>query len=84
MWCDDCQDHTCQVRESELMKEIINPWWENKLVIADREKMTGLTQKDFNPQEDYRAFREACNRWWKAKTNEEKIEVWRLATQFES
>lgn len=53
-------------------------------MIADREKMTGLTQKDFNPQEDYRAFREACNHWWNAKTNEEKIEVWRLATQFES
>lgn len=84
MWCDDCQAHTCQVRESELMKEIINPWWENKLVIADWEKITGLTQKDFNPQEDYRAFREACNRWWNTKANEEKIEVWRLATQFES
>lgn len=66
------------------MKETINPWWDNETSVEDREKMIGLVQKDFDPQEDYRAFREACDRWWNAKTNEEKIEVWRLATRSES
>lgn len=66
------------------MKETINPWWDNETSVEDREKMIGLAQKDFDPQEDCRAFREACNRWWNAKTNEEKIEVWRLATRSES
>lgn len=84
LWCDGCEDHTYQIRESELMKETINPWWDNETTIEDREKMTGLAQKDFDPKEDYRAFREACGRWWNAKTNEEKIEVWRLATRSES
>lgn len=66
------------------MKEIVNPWWDNETSVEDREKMTGLVQKDFDPQEDYRAFQGACDRWWNTKTNEEKIEVWRLATRAES
>lgn len=84
LWCNGCKDHTYQIRESELMKEIINPWWNNKTSVNVREKITGLVQKDFDPQEDYRAFQKACDYWWNTKTNEEKIEVWRFATRSES
>ena len=66
------------------MKEIINPWWNNKTSVNVREKITGLVQKGFDPQEDYRAFQKACDYWWNTKTNEEKIEVWRFATRSES
>ena len=83
-WCEDCQQHTYQYRESDLMNDSINPWWDNETSVDVREKITGLAQKDFDPQEDYRAFREACDRWWNTKTNEEKIEVWRLATRSQS
>ena len=27
LWCDGCEEHTYQIRESELMSDTVEPWW---------------------------------------------------------
>ena len=79
LWCDDCAEHTRQVRESELMSDTVEPWWKDGTTEEDREIITGLKRENFRPTDDRKAFRDACDVWWRGKTNGEKIRLWRQA-----
>lgn len=79
LWCDECAEHTRQVRESELISDTIEPWWEHGPTMEAREVITGLKREDSSPQDDFRVFRNACNTWWRARPNGEKIRHWRQA-----
>lgn len=68
-WCDECQEHTYHVRESALMRDAVDPWWVDASV-EDREHITGICNAD-------RAFHHLCDAWWKARTNDAKIRIWR-------
>lgn len=74
-YCCDCDENTYQIRESELLRNI-NRWWHNQ-DFRQRERLTGYRQDDFDPEEGYRAFADACDNWWNALSNEEKIAVWK-------
>ena len=80
LWCDDCAEHTRQVRESELMSDKVEPWWNDGTTEEDREIITGLNPENFSPKDDRKAFRDACDMWWNGRTNDEKIRLWRQAT----
>ena len=80
LWCDGCEEHTYQIRESELMSDTVEPWWNDGTTEEDREIITGLNPENFSSKDDYRAFRDACDMWWNSKTNGEKIRLWRQAT----
>ena len=80
LWCDDCAEHTRQVRESELMSDTVEPWWNDGTTEEDREIITGLNPENFSPKDDRKAFRDACDMWWNGRTNDEKIRLWRQAT----
>ena len=73
LWCDDCAEHTRQVRESELMSDTVEPWWNDGTTEEDREIITGLNPENFSPKD-------ACDMWWRGRTNGEKIRLWRQAT----
>ena len=79
LWCDDCAEHTRQIRESELMSDTVEPWWKDGTTEEDREIITGLNPENFSSKDDCKAFRNACGMWWNGKTNGEKIRMWRQA-----
>jgi len=79
LWCDDCAEHTRQIRESELMSDTVEPWWNDGTTEEDREIITGLNPENFSPKDDRKAFRDACDMWWNGRTNDEKIRLWRQA-----
>ena len=76
----DCEEHTYQIRESELMSDTVEPWWNDGTTEEDREIITGLNPENFSPKDDRKAFRDACDMWWNGRTNDEKIRLWRQAT----
>ena len=80
LWCENCEEHTNQIRESELMRDTVEPWWERGTTAEEREAITGLAQDNFSSKDGYKAFRDACDMWWNGKTNDEKIGIWRQAT----
>lgn len=79
--CADCDANTCQIRESELLRNI-DEWWRT-LESVVKEDISGIHFEDFNTgytgselqQADIR-FIEACRLWWEKKTNVEKIHLW--------
>ena len=76
LWCEACAEHTDQVRESELMSGTVEPWWRDGTTEEDRAIITGLNPENFSSKDDCRAFRDACDMWWRSKTNDEKIRIW--------
>lgn len=79
LWCDECAEHTRQVREGELISDTIEPWWKHGSTMEERKVITGLNPDNFSPKDDCKAFREACDMWWRGRTNDEKIRHWRQA-----
>lgn len=47
--------------------------------MEERIVITGLNPDNFSPEDDCKAFREACDMWWRGRTNDEKIRHWRQA-----
>ncbi|WP_370806475.1 hypothetical protein [Alistipes indistinctus] len=81
LWCDGLRRaHPYQIRESELMSDTVEPWWNDGTTEEDREIITGLNPENFSPKDDRKAFRDACDMWWNGRTNDEKIRLWRQAT----
>ncbi len=42
LWCDGCEEHTYQIRESELMSDTVEPWWKD----GTTEEKTGKLSPD--------------------------------------
>ena len=85
LWCDRCGEHTYQTRESELMSDTVEPWWKDCTTEKDRAIITGLNPENFSSKDDFKAFRETCDMWWRSKTNDEKIRIWRqIATSMKN
>lgn len=82
-YCGDCDTHDWLIQESELMQDVIEPWWKIETTKEDMEAITGLNMNNYSPDNDYRPFYDACNVFWDAKTIEEKINIWRTITQKE-
>lgn len=80
LWCNECSEHTWQVRESELMSDTIEPWWKDGTTEENRKIITGLNPENFSSKDDCKAFHDACDMWWHGKTNGEKIRLWRQTT----
>lgn len=76
LWCDDCAEHTRQIRESELMSATVELWWRDGTTAEDRMIITGLNPENFSSKNDCKAFHDACDMWWRGKTNDEKIRIW--------
>lgn len=75
LYCNDCEEHTDQVQESELLEKI-KEWW-GQTEFREMERITGFSQSDFNPNDGYQAFVDACENYWESLSLEEKIEHWK-------
>lgn len=81
LWCDDCQEHTRQIRECDLLRRSVEPWWSYDTTIEDRQVVTVLIPEGFSPEDGARAFLDACAAVWNGKSGAEKIEIWRYLTR---
>ena len=72
--CTDCDANTYQIRQSELMRNI-DKWWHDR-DFRQMERLTGFRQEDFDPENGYQAFVDACNNRWNTLSTEEKIRLW--------
>ncbi len=79
-WCHNCMEHSWQVKESELMKDI-EDWFANHLSPDDDEVISGLSSDEFSTQEEHDA---ACKEIWDARDNESKIHIWHELTRDKS
>lgn len=73
-YCTDCDANTYQIRQSKLMRNI-DKWWHDR-DFRQMERLTGFRQEDFDPENGYQAFVDACNNRWNALSTEEKIRLW--------
>nr|DAT18249.1 MAG TPA: FdhE-like protein [Caudoviricetes sp.] len=74
--CNYCDDNTVQMPHSMLLR-IIDDWFTNHLDADDPEVISGLEIEDFASEEEFDA---ACQRLWDARSDEEKIEIWKRLT----
>ena len=65
------------------MSGTVEPWWKHGTSEEDRAIITGLNPENFNSKDGCRAFRNACNMWWRSKTNDGKIRIWHQAIRSE-
>lgn len=80
MWCDDCEEHTSRVRESEFLRETVEPWWQNDTTIEDREVITGMAPESFDFADGGQAFHDASTAAWNDRSNDLKITIWQMLT----
>ncbi|GHT89092.1 hypothetical protein FACS189474_5430 [Bacteroidia bacterium] len=64
------------VSEEDLMNEI-NEWW-GSTDFKEMELITRYRQIAFNPKDGYQSFVDACDKYWRMLTADEKIEMWNL------
>lgn len=57
------------------LKKIQN-WWQNCDFLL-MEEITGFKQTDFNPEDGYQEFVDACDNWWKEKSISEKLKIYK-------
>lgn len=81
-WCDDCEQHVLVIPHNELMEDI-ESWWKQLDNGEDREVITGLVAENYDPANGYQAFDKACDEVWAAKTDDEKIAIWKTLIQRE-
>ena len=73
-WCESCQSHIKPVLKNELEKKL-NDWICN-IDFITMEKITGLKQYNFDAEEGYQAFIDACKTIWEGLSIEEKTSLW--------
>lgn len=81
-WCNYCGTHTTVTGHSEFMEQI-ESWWKDGTTGEDYEVITGLNESDFNLENDSKEFIDTCNSIWNAKSDGEKIEIWKTITHRE-
>jgi hypothetical protein len=59
----------------EASVTMYNKWWNSSDFIT-MEKITRFRQFDFDPDEGYQAFVDACDEFWENLSTEDKKEIW--------
>lgn len=52
-----------------------NEWWRGT-DFRTMERITSYRQDDFNPEDGYRDFVDACDEWWNEQTTLKKKKIW--------
>ena len=50
-------------------------WYSTEFKVM--EIITGYRQLDFDPEDGYQKFVDACDKWWESLPKREKIELWK-------
>lgn len=72
----NCCNANIRVRPTSALLEYAETWWHEQ-DFKQMERISGYRQDDFDPENGYQAFVDACDSWWDALSTEEKIRLWR-------
>ena len=53
-----------------------NKWW-NETDFVQMERITGFRQIDFDAEDGYQDFVDACDTYWNELDDAEKLEIWK-------
>ncbi len=73
-YCSVCEENHYPVRESELLQKA-DEWW-GETDFREMERITRFRQLDFDPEDGYQAFVDACNGWWDGHSTDKKINIY--------
>ena len=73
-FCNKC-DKNVRVRPTSYMLAEAEQWW-GEIDFRMMEYLTGYRQVDFDPEDGFQDFVDACNSWWNELSTEEKICLW--------
>ncbi|MDR3266213.1 MAG: hypothetical protein LBT24_01400 [Tannerella sp.] len=86
LYCDEdfCRFEVLRKKDLPLIKELqakdtvfpFDKWWYSA-DFCTMEIITGYRQFDFDPEEGYQGFVDACDGWWEALSRKEKINLWK-------
>ncbi|MBP3529485.1 MAG: hypothetical protein J6K02_12605 [Alistipes sp.] len=51
-------------------------WW-RQTDFPTMERITGLRQSDYDPEDGCQAFVDACEAWWSGQSEEDQIRIWK-------
>ena len=57
---------------ARVTETVVNEWWGN-CGFGEMEMMTGFRMTDFNPDDGYQEFVDACDEWWDKLPFNEKM-----------
>lgn len=57
---------------AHINNEILDEWWYMHCGFNEMEKATGYSRFDFEPDDGYQDFVDACDRWWLTRSDEQK------------
>ena len=60
---------------TSIIEAVIDEWWDN-CDFKEMEMITGFRMTDFDPEDGYQAFVDACNEWWDKLTPNEKTRLY--------
>ena len=58
-----------------MTEKELKEWW-GKTDFREMEKVTRFMQIDFNPEDGYQDFVDACDNWWEGLSKEDKQDVY--------
>lgn len=60
---------------ARISKNTLNEWWGTQ-GFRDMEIITGFRQSDFNPEDGYQDFVDACDEWWNSLSYADKLFIY--------
>lgn len=60
--------------EQGLTPQMVEDWW-NSTDYWQMENITNLCREDFDPEDGYQEFVDACDEWWNKRDWEDKLRV---------
>jgi hypothetical protein len=60
--------------EQGLTPQMVEDWW-NSTDYWQMENITHLRREDFDPEDGYQEFVDACDEWWNKRGWEDKLSV---------
>jgi len=57
---------------ARVTEAVVNEWWGN-CGFREMEMITGFQMTDFDPEDGYQEFVDACDEWWDKLPLKEKI-----------
>lgn len=64
-------------QEQGLTPQMVNEWW-GHTEFWQMENISNLRQDDFDPEDGYQEFVDACDEWWDNLTWEDKVIIYYL------
>jgi hypothetical protein len=61
---------------ARISKNTLNEWW-GAQGFREMEKITGLRQRDFSPEDGYQDFVDACDAWWVSLSYVDKVFIYK-------